>query len=295
MKIFDCFTFNNELDILEFRLEQLYESVDQFVLVESRQTHTGTSKPLHFYENMVRFSKWKDKISYFECPIDSNMSSWTYENYQRDYIRQCLYKLRVIDDDIVFISDVDEIINVNNVLKFSDYIPMRIEMPFYYYFSNLRGSEMWDLTICCHWKDIKDRQIGDRLKYKIMFHQLLNDQESKNGGHLSYMFGYSIDRYREKISSFAHGEFNNFYYKNSIRLKYCISSRKDIYERSWINFDIDDSNEITPDFCITRKNIFESYYPINYSKVDIFFINKYIYLLRLFYRIALRLKIVKYQ
>ena len=38
--IYDCFTFFNELDILELRLQLLYDVVDKFVLVESTKTHS---------------------------------------------------------------------------------------------------------------------------------------------------------------------------------------------------------------------------------------------------------------
>jgi beta-1,4-mannosyl-glycoprotein beta-1,4-N-acetylglucosaminyltransferase len=39
--LIDCFTFFNELDMLECRLEYLYDKVDQFVLVEADITHSG--------------------------------------------------------------------------------------------------------------------------------------------------------------------------------------------------------------------------------------------------------------
>lgn len=39
MKIFDCFTFFNELELLELRLKILSPYVDYFVLVESNITH----------------------------------------------------------------------------------------------------------------------------------------------------------------------------------------------------------------------------------------------------------------
>ena len=38
MKIVDCFIFYNELDMLEFRLKELNDIVDYFVLVESTYT-----------------------------------------------------------------------------------------------------------------------------------------------------------------------------------------------------------------------------------------------------------------
>ena len=46
MKIIDCFTFYNELKMLEFRLAELNDDVDYFVLVESTFTHTGNKKDL---------------------------------------------------------------------------------------------------------------------------------------------------------------------------------------------------------------------------------------------------------
>ena len=54
--IYDCFTFFNELDLLEIRLNILAEHVDRFVLVEANRTHTGITKPFFFEANRARFS-----------------------------------------------------------------------------------------------------------------------------------------------------------------------------------------------------------------------------------------------
>ncbi len=48
MKIFDCFTYFNEQDMLRIRLEELGDVVDYFVVVEASQTFTGISKPFYF-------------------------------------------------------------------------------------------------------------------------------------------------------------------------------------------------------------------------------------------------------
>ena len=55
MKIYDCFTFYNELDLLEIRLNILLPSVAYFVLVESTKTYSGVRKKLFFNENKERF------------------------------------------------------------------------------------------------------------------------------------------------------------------------------------------------------------------------------------------------
>lgn len=54
--IIDCFTFFNELDVLEIRLRELDGVVDRFVLVEATLTHQGKPKPLLYAENKERFA-----------------------------------------------------------------------------------------------------------------------------------------------------------------------------------------------------------------------------------------------
>ena len=46
MKIIDCFTFYNELDLLNYRLNILNNVVDYFIIVESTHTHVGKEKNL---------------------------------------------------------------------------------------------------------------------------------------------------------------------------------------------------------------------------------------------------------
>ncbi|MBV1702162.1 MAG: hypothetical protein KGQ46_10120 [Hyphomicrobiales bacterium] len=108
-KTYDCFTFFNELDLLELRLRELDACVDQFVLVESTLTFTGTVKPLHFKENIERFSPWIHKITHIV--VDSFPAAATTsrarEHHQRDAIMRGLEQAR--PDDFVILSDVDEI------------------------------------------------------------------------------------------------------------------------------------------------------------------------------------------
>ena len=48
VRIFDCFLFHSELEMLELRLHELAPAVDFFVLVESTRTFTGQRKPLYY-------------------------------------------------------------------------------------------------------------------------------------------------------------------------------------------------------------------------------------------------------
>ena len=62
VKIIDCFTFYNEVDILNYRLNILNDVVDYFIIVESTHTFSGIEKKLIFFENTSLFEKFKDKI-----------------------------------------------------------------------------------------------------------------------------------------------------------------------------------------------------------------------------------------
>ena len=49
MKIYDCFQFFNEENILDLRLNILDEFVNFFVIVESTTDHQGNKKKLIFF------------------------------------------------------------------------------------------------------------------------------------------------------------------------------------------------------------------------------------------------------
>ncbi|MDD7908706.1 N-acetylglucosaminyltransferase [Pseudovibrio exalbescens] len=108
-RVIDGFTFFNELDVLELRLGELYDVVDQFILVEATQTFTGGAKALFYSDNKERFSAFADKITHVivsDMPEDAP-SAWTREYHQRDAIGRGLPN--GAPDDLILVSDVDEI------------------------------------------------------------------------------------------------------------------------------------------------------------------------------------------
>ena len=105
--IYDCFTFFNELELLDLRLNVLNEVVDKFVIVEATKTFTGHDKPLNFLANKERYSKFLDKIIYIQYNGEAQTNPWVYENLQRNEIKKGLTGCK--DNDIIIISDLDEI------------------------------------------------------------------------------------------------------------------------------------------------------------------------------------------
>jgi beta-1,4-mannosyl-glycoprotein beta-1,4-N-acetylglucosaminyltransferase len=108
--IVDCFSFFNELDLLELRLGELDPVVDQFVLAEAVVTHQGSPKPLFFQENRVRFGPWLHKIAHVvleAIEAEGPAAHWVREAKQRNALGKILD--HVPDDAIVMVSDLDEI------------------------------------------------------------------------------------------------------------------------------------------------------------------------------------------
>ena len=55
MRVFDCFTFYNEFEILELRLAELYDVVDHFVICEASTTPNNNTKPFYLKDNISLF------------------------------------------------------------------------------------------------------------------------------------------------------------------------------------------------------------------------------------------------
>lgn len=62
-KIYDCFSFFNEVDLLDIRLNELDSIVDYFVIIESTRTFMKKEKPLVFDIFGPRFNQLKERIT----------------------------------------------------------------------------------------------------------------------------------------------------------------------------------------------------------------------------------------
>ena len=138
MAVYDCFPFFNENDLLELRLNQHWDFFDKFIITEANETHTGFPKPFNF--DQERFKSYKSKIIYNQiCGfakeirqhpelLDEHSVSdrafklqvtddWIRDHFQGNYPLKVLNELQASDDDIVYISALDEILNENGFNK----------------------------------------------------------------------------------------------------------------------------------------------------------------------------------
>ena len=126
MKIFDCTTYYSEDLMLDVRFNILNEYVHKFVVVESKYSHSGERKELNFDIN--NFKKFKDKIIYLVIENEpkniqkisnfNNSSAIKRINSLKRIEQSYNYMLNGIkeasDEDLIILSDNDEIPNLNS-------------------------------------------------------------------------------------------------------------------------------------------------------------------------------------
>ncbi|GAJ29976.1 glycosyltransferase family 17 protein [Acidomonas methanolica] len=139
-KIFNCFPFFNELDILDIKFAQEYQHVDYFVISESTKDFMGRPKALMFSENMNRYAQYLDKV--IHLVVDDMPDSS--DPFEREYHqRHSLLRIasQAADEDVFIISDADEILreeaietirNLNGIAVF--------DMSMFQFYINLRQS-----------------------------------------------------------------------------------------------------------------------------------------------------------
>ena len=166
MKIYDCFSYWDEDLLLDLRLNILNDFVDYFVIVEGNKTWQNNFKKLQFDSN--KFSKFKDKIIYVPVEdLPNGKNPYLRENFQRNCITRGLKNSA--EDDLIIISDLDEIPNPNQIVKFQPKLKYAAfqQMHFYYKFNlSNKARPFWFGSRISVNKFLKSPQWLRNLKFK---------------------------------------------------------------------------------------------------------------------------------
>jgi len=244
MKVFDCFTFFNELDLLEFRLKFLNEFVDYFVIAESNLTHNGKSKPYYFDEAKERFKEWEPKIIYIPLRQETagllfeNADSyspgnapWKLENEQRNAL--LLASDRMKDCDLVLISDLDEIPDPAVLKKITpSELPLAFSLLFHYYYMNCQNigeSRWWNGCIAARAKQFKEITAQGLRNNRDIYPSI-----ASAGWHFSFLGG--AEEISHKISSYSHTEYNKEEYLDKKHIEDSILTGTDVLKRKGVIF-----------------------------------------------------------
>jgi beta-1,4-mannosyl-glycoprotein beta-1,4-N-acetylglucosaminyltransferase len=264
-KIYDCFNFFNELDVLEIRLNTLYEHVDYFVIVESSVRHNGQSKEFYLENNRQRFEKFWHKIINFkiyDTPDDfinlpetddvelkkvynyivnqtNRFNRWSQPDYGRDFFQKESVRRALIncdDDDIIIFSDADEIPNPEILKSLRNTSLNKIyglKQNMYYYYLNILKERGWIGSKILPYGILKNISLNE-----VRGDNTLCDYIDNGGWHFSFMGGKEM--ILNKILSYsARDMVNNNVLEN---IENSIQDNNDIFFRGKLEkVDLDES------------------------------------------------------
>ncbi len=247
--------FDEEV-VLDVRLNTLDKYVDYFVIVESSFTHKGDNKNLMFNHN--KFEKFKNKIIYLvydkqpkgieavnendsenEKSIKYILNAALRENGQRNFIQNGLNKAE--DNDIILISDVDEIPNLSevNFNNISEKIIMFHQDMFYYKFDLKIPNLLWTGTKGCRKKYLLSpqwlRNVKDRKYFPFRIDILFSEKKyssikfiSNGGWHFSNI--KTAEEIEHKLKSYLHHREFDLQSLSVKEIQNIIENKKAIYD-----------------------------------------------------------------
>ena len=291
MKIYDCTTFYSEHMMLDARFHILDKHVEKFIVTEATYSHSGKKKELNF--DIDNFPKFKDKIIYLVIDKEPNdlieeanvtdsikrLNSIKRIELSYDYMQNAIEN--IAEDDLVILSDNDEIPNLNskqfqsctrNVILFKQL--------FFYYKFNLHYDLMpWFGSKACKKKSLKSFSWLNNLKAKKYPFWRLDTYFSKNklnnleiiedgGWHFTNL--KTPEDLFDKFKNFGHhDEFTNSGITKE-KLKYYIDNGVVFYnhfadqksQNKWsYNYKLKKiSNELLPSYLVNNKDKYSEWF-----------------------------------
>jgi len=240
----DSFLFNGE-DIVNLRLEYLYNYVDKFYIVESIYTFSGIKKDDYYIDKYKTwFIPYLDKIVFIK--IDTllntlpdkefqtlNKKCFYEEKLQRNYIRSILLKDFESRKFLLALCDVDEIYNYTifetkeELYNLTNDKQILLKMKMYYYNFNFFLHDIWEMAFI-----INDTMLNKYEDLDYIRVYKLGDSTIRltSGWHFTY-FMKPQDILR-KLNSFSHADINIYPYNNVDFISFVIKNGIDYQLRN---------------------------------------------------------------
>lgn len=262
MKIYDCFTFYNELDLLELRFEELYNHVDYFVLVEANKTFQNKSKPFYFGQNQYRYAKYMDKVIHIQVEnMPEGDNAWNRERYQRNSIARGIVDAK--PNDIIIVSDCDEIPRPEAIkhMKESKQMVFGLRMPLFNFKFNYMRTTPGEHDV---WATAARRSVIDNIStdaLRAARFSLTQCEGTEIIPHAGWHFSYLGDKNYliDKAQSFSHTEVNRPDFFEQLDIEASINERKE-WDRTQSNqYAIVEFDNYFPKSLIKNKDKYKNY------------------------------------
>ena len=235
MKIHDCFLFFNELDLLELRLQETFDHVDRFVILESDRTFTGQPKDFNLAANWDRFKPYADKIKYIKCrELSVGLTPFENEARSREFLKRGLHGYD--PDDLVIISDVDEIFRPSTLIE------MRERNQVSYGFRMANFAFKINYLAQTWWQGGAATRMSKIVQMEHLRHRRFNIGPGEGGifMHAGWHFSWLGDEsaIKLKLASFSHQELNIPEVVDNLDIKKMIENKKGLEPESFEYKDI---------------------------------------------------------
>ncbi|KAF9673415.1 hypothetical protein SADUNF_Sadunf10G0021900 [Salix dunnii] len=225
--VYDAVLFSNELDILTLRWKELYPYITQFILLESNSTFTGSEKLLYFANHRDQFKFVEPRLTYGIVGGRSRKGENPFieEAYQRVALDQLIKIAGISDDDLLIMSDVDEIPSRHTIdlLRWCDDIPSVIHLRlknYLYSFEFLVDNNSWRASV--------HRYRTGTTRYA--HYRQADDILADAGWHCSFCFRH-ISEFIFKMKAYSHFDRVRFKrYLNPERIQRVICKGADLFD-----------------------------------------------------------------
>jgi hypothetical protein len=242
-KIIDAFPYNGD-ELLQYRLEYLYDVVDLFVIVEAGETFSGAWKDRFFIDAAIpHLYKYMDKIvfvkqdrlpprpDWYTYSSNNNPDDWWRELAQRELSKNAIKQYVGDHPYLVIVGDVDEIPdkrmfeNVDALYQMASQHPIFMLQDFYYYNFDWIKADKWGQAYI-----ISDKLVDQQpFSFWKVFGGDPRWQRVIGGWHFSYFM--SKANIKRKLESIGHTEVNQQAFKTDEWIKTCLTTGKDLFNR----------------------------------------------------------------
>ncbi len=269
MKLIDCFMYFDEDLMLDLRLNILNENVDKFIIAEATRDHAGNEKKLNF--NLKNFSKFENKIQYLvvdDVPINvkSKKKNWSANHWRDQHQRNAMARgfENCDDEDLIMISDIDEIPDPKKMSEFKiqNKYACFMQKNFQSKLNLLNVTDKyWMGTKICQKKflrspqwlrDIKTKKRPFWKFYKPKTPQLILD----GGWHFSFL--KKPKDIAKKIISYSHQEFNKDEFINEKKIEKRIENKQDLFNRN-IKYEKIEIDSSFPKYIFDNKTMYKDW------------------------------------
>lgn len=205
--IFDCFLYNGELECLNIRMNELQDLDVCHVIVQANKTFTGKDKDILYF---IHGKEDKDKYIYV-TDMPEGDDCWEREKYQRNAIMRGLTDAK--DDDLIIISDADEIVFAHSVLEYTPEMGVAafVMNKTGYWLNCVEGYQSWKIAKILTYKMLKESS-PDEVRNAGQETLIENA-----GWHYSYLGG--VEGIKNKLESFSHQDANTNELKSKLSYK----------------------------------------------------------------------------